>query len=280
MSEPLKKVNDRLFEEPYKDGKPFKWMRRARPLWLTLNNIQVRRVLRMEHSAVTLSDLLGDDEKPGKQAPDETYTESFTWQLMANGDVDGDRLGVIAKDGSRTNSYNHVDVTIRSAVEGDKGRGVLFLHDDEWTTGIPGRNERPCMEMPASSQVLEQLCLAILEGRVSKLQLGIRAELFNSEVDDALSEPWMPQTLYLDASHTFTPVYLTNLIASSPVHLPRSTKLDNGAPSAEEDKKERDAVPPHDALATLVPAVIRLLTSLRTIGIVLAVLLTLAIFRW
>ena len=109
----LKKVNERLYHEPYKDDRPFKWAKRRKFLYCNLTDIRVALGLDIDRPETSFSDLEEDTEKDvnddenaergnmttsGEEEAEEKYTEDFGWTIRATGRLD-DRIGLIREDG-------------------------------------------------------------------------------------------------------------------------------------------------------------------------------------
>lgn len=226
----LEKVNKRLYHEPYEDGEPFKWEKRLSPLFLTLTDIRVDLCLDIERPETSFSQLWKDtqkesedDEKAGQESTttlgeekdEEKYSEDFAWRIIGTGRLD-DTIGLIRKDGTLTDHSDHFDraeVILKRVSDTDKEKvyGTLFYSDAKWEKR---RDPYLCLQLFVPETRLEKLCHEIVSGRLSALQVGVDVDMFQSEVDRALSEPPMPKTFYIEEDEIFNGAYLSWLAAS------------------------------------------------------------------
>lgn len=228
----LEKVNKRLYHEPYKDGKPFKWEKRLCWLPLTLTEIRVDLRLEIERPETSFSLLqkdmerdIGDGEKAehknateSGEKEEEKYSEDFGWRITATGHLD-DRIGVIRKDGtvtSHTEHFDRVDVILRPVSDTDKVKtyGSFFYSDAKWEMRTA---PYLCLELLVPETRLEKLCNEFVSGRFSALQVGVHVDVFQSEVDRGLWQPPMRQQFYIEEDVIFNRAYLSRLAASQSI---------------------------------------------------------------
>src|SRR5215472_5463563 len=137
----LEKVNDRLYHEPNKDGKPTKWEKRYNLIFLTFTEVFPSLVLSIERPETALSSL-----------PQETYSQELKWVIDGKGKLTGDdRIGIIYKDGTispRTKQFGTADIRLKEVPdsEKEKARGIIWYDDAQYTRDR-GPNIR--MELPA-----------------------------------------------------------------------------------------------------------------------------------
>jgi len=246
----LIKVNERLYHEPYKDDKPFKWGKRLRFLSCDLTDIQV--VLGLEFGRPETYSHPGLDEDSendasndfnaeqggtttlGEEKAEEKYAENFGWTISATGYLD-DTIGLIREDGivtARTENFDRLDVILRGISESDKENsgGTLFYSDAKWE-----KRAGPylCLELFVPDPRLKQICEELISGRFSELKLGVYAEVFQSEVDASLWEPPMRLDFYIEEGVLFNRAYLSFLHASR-----RITTVAPGAVEDPDDTRE------------------------------------------
>lgn len=225
----LEKVNERLYHEPYKEGRPFKWAKCLEPLFITLRNVRVSRGLSIERPETSFSRLWKDivgEEKARTLAgdePEEKYSERFGWRVTGTGHLD-ERIGLIRKDGTLTGFSEHfdrVDVilwpipTNVSDTDKERALGSLFYDDADLI-----------VELPVPASPLEQLCHELVSGRLSKLTVGVFVDVFQSEVDRSLAEPGM-QTYYIEEESISNGAYLSSLDAHRDIPKTRASGADD-----------------------------------------------------
>lgn len=243
----LEKINKRLYHEPYKDGKPFKWAKHLEFLSIKFTNIRAGLGLSIERPETSISFALdetdseeGINKNKATGDDDETtekYTESFGWRITAVGLLDNRRIGLIKKDGTRTiygEDHDRVDVILRPIAEDHKEKavGALFYHDGEMLKWEDRSKPYFTLELPVPEIALEKLCREIVEGRLSELHLGVRVDVFQSEVDRGLAEPWMRQEYYIEEDSILNRAYLSSVSAYQ--------AAGNGNRAGGSDKSEED----------------------------------------
>lgn len=193
----LEKVNERLYHQPQKDGEPYKWAKKIHPIFLKLSDIHVELCLKIERPETSLLSRFGmemetrDDEKAEQEnmttsgeEEREKYSEHFGWRIRATGLLDdGDKIGVIWKDGTVTGREEHFDsakVFLKPVSDTDKEKlhGFLFYTDAEYEKRT---DPYLCLELFVPETRLEKLCNEIVSSRLSAMQVGVEADLFQSE---------------------------------------------------------------------------------------------------
>jgi len=227
----LKKVNARLYHEPYKDDRPFKWAKRLKFLPCDLTDIQV--VLGLVIGRPETYSHLGLDEDSendvnndvnaeqggtttsGEEEAEEKYGEDFGWTIRATGCLE-DRIGLIREDGiitARTENFDRVDIILRPISESDKEKacGTLFYSDAQ-----SERRAGPYLylDLLVPEPRLKQLCDEFVTGRLFELKLGAYVDVFQSEVDHSLWQPPMRQHFYIEEDEVYNRAYLSFLHAS------------------------------------------------------------------
>lgn len=224
----LEKINTRLYHEPYKDGKPFKWAKHLEFLSIKLTAIRAGLGLSVERPETSISFALDETDSEeetnknkdtgGDDETTEKYSESFGWRITAVGLLDNRRIGLIKKDGTRTTygeDHDRVDVILKPIAEDHKEKavGALFYNDSEMLKWEDRSEPYLTLELPVPEIVLEKLCREIVEGRLSELHLGVDVDVFRSEVDRSLAEPWMRQEYYIDQDSFLNRAYLSSVSA-------------------------------------------------------------------
>lgn len=281
----LDKVNKRLYHEPYKEGKPFKWAKRLRSLFVTLNDARVDLCLSIERPENSWSQSWEDLEKEredhqkaeqenmmatkSEKEEDEKYSENFAWRIVATGRLD-DRIGLIRKDGTVTDHLEHferVDVILRPISDTDKEKayGHLFYSDAK----LEKRAEPYLsLELFVPETRFTPLCNEIVSGRLSALQVGVDVDVFQSEVDSSLWEPPMLQRFYIEEDEIYNRAYLSWLAASRNIA---------SGPSGADDTNNRSS--PFNEVFSAQTETLRVikqhLASIRVVGILIVLVLLL-----
>ena len=111
----LEKINDRLYQEPYKAGRPFNWDKRLRFITISLTEVCTELCLSVDRSETEIR--FSTQERPSDEKEAETYSQDFGWRITGKGHFDGDRVGIIKKDGTvspRSEQFESIDITLKT----------------------------------------------------------------------------------------------------------------------------------------------------------------------
>ena len=253
----LEKINDYLYHEPYKEGTAFAWAKCPSFLLITITNIEVGLGLSMERDETSFlfpprQNQPGDqpserDAAAEKPSADATDTERFGWQITATGTLKKRRIGLIQKDGSVTGygrTFDTVDLILKSGTDEDRaaGTGYIFHNGEDLLKWEKQSDPYLTLELQVPATALKQLCEQLLAGRLTTLELGVRVEVFQSEVDRGLAEPGMTQEYYIEEDTVYNRVYLSWLQGTQSLwkNLPKETAAD---PRSDEENPPSVATP-------------------------------------
>ena len=209
----LEKVNKRLYHEPYKDGRFFKWEKKLRFISLTLSEIQIKLCLQITRPEVILQ---ATAQEPGKEIAEVsgTYSQSLDWRICGEGFLEGDGIGLIRKDGSVSSSrdrFEYVKVTLNAILDSEKEKACGYIcYDNAKYEKI----DRPYMwtELVVPQTEFNAIVEELLSGRLESLHISLSAELFESGVDESFCEPDMPRMVYIEEEPS--KAYISLLTAS------------------------------------------------------------------
>lgn len=221
----LEKVNDRLYHEPYKDGKGFKWEKEPRFLSITLTDIRTELCLGIERpeTNIRLFQKEPQNENAEQNIPsasvedeDEKYSQSFDWRIVGKGYLNEDGIGLIKEDGTlstRAEKFGNTDVTLMAVAdsEKEKAHGYVFYSDAEFEKRS---NPYVSMELFVPKTEFDTICEELVSGRLSELELGVHIDAFESEVDSTLREPGMRKAVYIEEDCLRNRAYLSWLSGS------------------------------------------------------------------
>jgi len=211
----LEKVNDRLYHEPYKDGKPFKWEKKLRFISITLTEIRTALTLDIERSETEIR--LFEKERPPEEE-DQTYSQELYWKITGTGNIDWrDRIGLIKKDGTRSarnELFETVEITLRAMPDSVKERGYGSLGHDDGTHSKRHRGPYVWVQLYVPKTEFDRVRDELVSGRLNRLALGVHLDTFESEVDSTLREPDMRMTAYIEEDSYTNRAYLSWLEAS------------------------------------------------------------------
>jgi hypothetical protein len=210
----LEKVNDRLYHQPYKDGKPFKWEKQLRFISVTLTEIRTELCLSIERSETKIRSSVKD--RDSAETEEQAYSQDFGWRITGKGHFDGDRLGIIKKDGTlspRSEQFETVEITLRPAPEPSaKCHGHLGYSDGRYSR----IHHHPYiwLEVYSPKSEFNSIREELGSGRLNELDLGVHVDSFESEVDSTLRSPDMPMTVFVEEESYSNKAYLSWLRAS------------------------------------------------------------------
>lgn len=280
----LKKVNKRLYQEPSKDGKSFKWAKRLCSLFFAVTDIRVDFTLNIERAETSYSTIATDLEEelethqiadqqdattPSGDQTEEQYSEHFGWRIIGIGRLK-DTIGIIRRDGTvsgHEQDFDRVDVILKPVSDMDKEKAIGSLLYSDAT--LENRSAPYlCLELLVPEAHLEKLCDEIVAGRLSALRVGVHVDVFQSEVDSALWEPPMPKRCYIEEDEISNRAYLSWIAASRSV-----------ASGTAETNDHRSSL--NDLLSAQTEA-LRLISqqlgTIRIVGILVAITLLLMLF--
>lgn len=198
----LTKAADNLYTEPYEDGKDFKWFRELQSLHMEVYDVQP-----FSASAVT------DPRFP----LGEEYKEQRLHYLRGIGVFDGRSIHLIDEEGAIGPGIDQAEFSIREYVpteddkEKDVPRGSMWWQDEDAVRWEGRRDPYLIMELHVSSEMFNGIAHDINEKSYDTINLSVYAEVFQSEVERSLAEPWMHQDYCIEAKamaatyfHTFT----------------------------------------------------------------------------
>lgn len=221
----LEKVNDRLYHEPYKDGKGFKWKKEPRFLSITLTDIRTELCLGIERpeTNIRLFRKESQHENAEQNTPsasaedeDEKYSQRFDWRIVGKGHLNEDGIGLIKEDGTlstRAEELENTDVILKAVAdsEKEKAHGYVFYSDAKFEKRS---NPYVCMELFVPKTQFDTICEELVSGRLSELKLGVHIDAFESEVDSTLREPGMRKAVYIEEDSLLNKAYLSWLAGS------------------------------------------------------------------
>jgi hypothetical protein len=186
----LRKAANDLYLEPYKDGKEFKWRRELESLSLRLSDVTIVNCAVLD-------------------SPDHPFTEEYReheWRrLRAVGRADDRAVRLINEDGGIEGHFDSFDVSINPLVDPDMKRpnlpGQIFYVDDEHARSYARRRPFVAMELYAPWRLLEGVIVDIEKAHYREIQLDVYLNVFQSEVERSLSDPWMQQDYCIEKEH-------------------------------------------------------------------------------
>lgn len=202
----LEKRNERLYVEPYKDGKVFEWRKQPHVLFLTLT--EIRTVLGLYIDQEWIEKELTEETK-SLSGEDRGYSQSFGWRIRATGELtDSDSISIIERDGTLLDGiYGECLVSLIAIEDSERGRGRGSL--------LPpfGGSLGLCLELSLPKTELAAICNELVSGRLSELELSVRIDGFMSEVAEGLGDIDTPRTVYIEEERP-SKAYLLSLRAS------------------------------------------------------------------
>jgi hypothetical protein len=212
----LEKVNDRLYQEPYKDGKYFQWEKKLTFVTISLTEIEVALSLNIERSETEIR--IGETPEEREQR-EPSYSQEFGWRITGKGNLNGDRIRLIEEDGSiSTNRFEVADVTLKPLPDTHRERAHGNIgHSD---ARYERRKGGPYiwLQLYAPKTEFDSIREELVLGRLNKLEIGVHIDVFESEVDRGLRDPDMWMNLHLPEDSYNNRAYLSWLRASRICH--------------------------------------------------------------
>lgn len=178
----LTKLSDELYSEPYKEGKDFKWGKHPERLYMDVFNISRR----------TFSSV--DDPRGSLIA--EKYKEERGEILEGIGVFQDRSIHLIDAEGSIGPSVDKVEFCIRpyNPKEDEKiPASSMWWRDEEEVRWSGRRDPHLFMEILVSSKIYKGIVTDIERKSFESISMGVFVEVFQSEVERGLAEPWMHQ---------------------------------------------------------------------------------------
>lgn len=193
----LIKVNDYLYHQPYKDGKPFNWEMRHRFLTLEIRDPSPQ--------------LFFSVNTPG----DPKSSTSSGWRIVGKGLLNHNTIGLIRKDGSVSGlfeDFRSADIVLSPVLHfGDKETaGNVIVIDGK----LEERSPYLHVQLGVAQDLLETLCSQILAGHINTVEIGFEIRAFNSEVDCAFRGPGLPATYYIEEDSFSNVAHIGSLVGS------------------------------------------------------------------
>ncbi len=178
----LTKAADNLYTEPYKDGKDFNWYRELQMLSMDVYDIALLNVSSVDDPKFPL----GSDK----------YEEKRGEYLRGVGVFDNRSIHLINEDGEIGPGVDQMEFSIRS-LEPDDGKdmphGSMWWQDAEAVRWEGRRDQHLFMAIYVSPKLFHGIVADIEKRSYESIQLGVYVEVFQSEVERSLAEPWMSQ---------------------------------------------------------------------------------------
>lgn len=244
----LKKVNDRLFIEPYKDkdGKEYeiKWKKELDVMWLDLVDVKLGHTFSIEHPVFDVKyDIATGKAKEGDKLPFDKY-EKQEWRVIrATGrmakytcSVRTDTISLILADGAiKERAYSEIKIYIRRLasdltqddVEDQKVNGFLGHWKDDGELYL---------DIGVPPDVFDSAYRELQEKQHKEVSLCVYADTFNTESERAFRPPDMPREFYIEVdSRNF--VYFKSLTISE--HASQAVIKDTSSADEMQDVEKR-----------------------------------------
>ena len=236
----LKKISDRLYEEPSSSGRSLKWLKLYEPLTVELTDVQASESVQLDVKGVGLGD--------------ENRIRNIKG-IYAHGTLEPRRnIGLLDPNEKDLKLYEHVEVSIHAAGWKADAPGTYEFHErkppalsdppawsdvsavlDEmgqekspWNYAIHpgslayvaddllnwGDRDEPyiSLELLVPEEALLTIWNRLANGeQFSKVRLGVYVEVFQSEMERSLSEPYHFQVYYIERGFHFNAAFLSHL---------------------------------------------------------------------
>lgn len=281
--EKLKKINDRLFSQPCKDNKSFCWAKHPKRLSMKLIDIRI---------GVGLS-----VKGPEATALDESCSDHFGRYIIANGIIDNREIGIIKNNGDVTpfEGYDQLEIIISSSSIGDvKSYAGSLTHNCGESLKWENKN-KPYLSIQfyVHDVVLKRLCYEISLG-IAEVKLSAYVDVFQSEVEAGLAEPYMKQWYYVEEGSRDNVACLSSISAWKLIQYPDKRiensdnydyvkKNDLGVNVITKKIEAEELFKSYNNLALSQAESLRVISkrlgSIRTVGIVVALLFFIALLK-
>jgi hypothetical protein len=191
-SSKLEKVNKGLYVEHWKEGeRPFNWFKHPEYLWMTLHHIK----------------LSAGVAGPGGDSQERLFSRS----MIAIGEFERRRDIEVWRPEAGPSRFSSAKVSLRTqpdrSPESELLPGVL-IHMVGTALKYGFEEEEPHLQFDLClpKTLMDQLWAEASTAQVAKATLAVRVEVFQSEVERSLAEPWHHQTYCIenDSANTAT----------------------------------------------------------------------------
>lgn len=209
----LVRVSPDLYSEPYKDGKDFKWEKHPERL-----NMDVYNLSRRIYSSV-------DD--PRSSGLVDAYKEERREALEGIGIFEDRSVHFIDEDGAIGPSIERIEFCIRPYKPGEGEElpaSSMWWRDEEEVRWSGRRDPHLFMEVLVSPQIYGGIVSDVEKRMYESITMGVFVEVFQSEVERGLAEPWMRQD-YCIVEGSMAKVYFEHFSVTNPATSPNSKPI-------------------------------------------------------
>jgi hypothetical protein len=215
------KRNPRLYQEPYKDGKPFNWFKQPRYLDMQLFDLQHIVAVSLEGEGDISAEM--DMMERQREIADLVKPESSNIDDETFKELRNHAAKTVATEGKKTKVSSAIkaravfpDRTINIFEDGQiskaRFRTAEFICKEGGNLGYMAHNAGDMLnydryhnapyisiETYLPSELFQSLLQQIKEEKVTEAHAYVQVDVFQSEVERSLAEPWMQQDYTIEA---------------------------------------------------------------------------------
>lgn len=185
LEKTLKKVNENLYLEPYKDNTDLKWFKRPEFLTIYLRDIGVIYSCSVERPEFPLN---------------KEYEEKQNYYITAKGSLQSRVIRLITEEGKQEGHFDQVEVSLKP-IENEDSKAAygyaLYIGDD--MLKYEDRDDPYItLELYLPRNFLEKSRIEIEKEKFKRVILSVYIEVFQSEVERSLAEPYMRQYYFIE----------------------------------------------------------------------------------
>jgi hypothetical protein len=263
----FRKVSDGCFHEVLSEDTTTPWYRRYHPLFMALDDI-----VAVDGGSVTVMGVNFADEDSQKPLR----------QISAKGRlIDENTLIIIDDEGGQLGEFTTFDITLKptpaweTRTPEEKRGGLFLLYGDLLRYGLEERKAHLCLELPVPEDLFGiAWARVVAKSPLTGVRLSVQADIFQSKLESALSEPWHPKTYGIMKDATSEAVISSLSVLDAPR---RIEKPPEEAGTIEEDKPPPPA--PVVSVLRVDEQLGRFLGVLKVIAVALVVIAAALVFR-
>ena len=263
----FRKVADGCFHEVLSDDTTTPWYRRYHALFMALDDIVAVDGGSVAVMGVNFAD--EDSQKPLRQI-------SAKARLM-----DKSTLIIMDDESGQLGEFETFDITLKptpaweTRTPEEKRGGLWLVYGDLLRYGFEARNAHLCLELPVPEDLFDVAWARVVsKSPLTGIRISVQADIFQSKLESALSEPWHPKT------YGFTKDATSEAVISSLSVLDAPRRIEKPPEEAASIDKEKPQPPTSVVSAIRVDEQLgKVLGILKIIAIALVVIAAALIFR-
>jgi hypothetical protein len=195
--------------------------------------------------------------------------------------IDKNTLIIMDDESGRLDKFRTFDVTLKptaaweTRTPEEKRGGLFLLHGDLLRYGFEERKAHLCLELPVPEDLFDVAWARVVaKSPLTGIRLSVQADIFQSKLESALSEPRHPKTFGITKDATSEAVISSLSVLDAPRRIEK--------PSEEAASIGEDRPPPPAPVVSAVRAdeqLRRVLGILKVIAVALVVIAAALVFR-